>query len=100
MEGPKSASEKRKGNPIDRNERGRSRSRKRPQIQYAMTNLDSSLLGALASANARRVKRDTPLRADPHCLARVACSRAELSEWLARHPEEPSQWFAKEDLSQ
>jgi len=65
-----------------------------------MTNLDSSLLGARASANARRVKKDTPLRADPHRLARVAVSRAELSEWLARHPEEPSEWFANEDVPQ
>ncbi len=97
MEGPKSASEKRKGNSIDRNETRRSRLRKRPQINMLMTTLDSSLLGAYASANARRVKRDTPLRADPHCLARVACSRAELSEWLARHPEEP---VAREDVSQ
>jgi hypothetical protein len=42
------------------------------KFNMLMTNLDSSLLGARASANARRVKRDTPLRADPHRLARVA----------------------------
>ena len=65
-----------------------------------MTKCNSLLFKARASANACRVKKHPPLRVDPHRLARVALSRAELSEWLARHPEEPSQWFAKEDVSQ
>jgi hypothetical protein len=61
-----------------------------------LRNQGSSLLGAAARANLRRVKKDTLLRDDPHRLARVALSRAELSEWLARHTEVS----AKEDVSQ